>query len=107
MENNQKTVKATPTTPVYAMFDIIEQGEKQTIAGSIGFKDQFGMERMARCVGEKGILNIGQHVLAIFAGQIDIIEPDDETKAKLAAQDIEETKQAVETKAIKPEGSIQ
>jgi len=108
MENKTKlkTVKAIPTSPVFAMFDLMKVGDKQAIVGSIGFKDQFGMERMAKTAGLKGIKNLGKHIVAIFAGQIDVIEPDEDTKAKLAAQDIAETKQAVEAKEVKPEGEI-
>jgi len=101
-----KSVKAIPSSPVFAMFDLQTVGDKQIIVGSIGFKDQFGMERMAKCGGEKGVKQLGKHIVAIFAGQIDIIEPDEETKAKIAAQDVEATKQAVEAKEVKPEGEI-
>jgi hypothetical protein len=79
-----KMVKATPTSPVFAMFDLVELEGKQVITGSIGFVDQFGMERMAKTGTDKGVLNLGNHILAIYAGQVDIAEPDEETKAKLA-----------------------
>lgn len=101
-----KTVKAVPTSPIYAQFDLIEVDGKQVIVGALGFRDQFGMERMAKTAGEKGINNIGQHIVAIFSGQIDVIEPDEETKAKLAAESIAETKQAVVEGEIKPEGEV-
>ena len=93
MENQEtkaptgKTVKAVPSSPIYAMFDVAKVEGKDVIIGSIGFRDQFGMERMAKTAGEKGVMNLGKQVLAIFYGQVDIIEPDDETKAKIAAED--------------------
>jgi hypothetical protein len=92
MENQEskspalKTVKAIAASPVYAMFDIVKVDGKDVVTGSIGFVDQFGMERLARTAGERGVLNLGKHVLAIFNGHIDILEPDDATKAKLAEQ---------------------
>jgi hypothetical protein len=79
-----KTVKAMPTSPVYAVFDIVEIDGKQVVTGSIGFVDQFGMERMAKTATDKGVLNLGKHILAIFHGNIDVVEPDEETKKKLA-----------------------
>lgn len=106
MENKPNTVKAIPTSPVFAQFDLVEVDGKQTIVGVMGFKDQFGMERMAKTAGEKGIQNIGKHIVAIFANQIDIIEPDDATKAKLLAEGVTETKQGVQQGGIKPEGSL-
>lgn len=98
-----KTVKAVASSPIYAMFDLIEVEGKQVVTGSIGFKDQFGMDRMARCAGEKGVLNLGKHILAIYNGQIDVIEPDDATKAELLKQAVNETKEAVKAGEIKPE----
>ncbi len=92
----RKTVKAIATSPVYAIFDIVELDGKKVITGSIGFVDQFGMERMAKTAGEKGVVNLGKHVLAIFSEQVDVVEPDDETKAKLAEKLKE---QAAEEKA--------
>jgi len=105
-EQKIKTVKAVPTTPIYAMFDLVEIEGKQVIAGSIGFKDQFGMERMAKTAGEKGVVDLGKHIVAIFAGQIDVAEPDDETKAKLAAMAAEEAKAQVVAQELKPEGVV-
>ncbi len=90
-----KTVKAVPSSPVYAMFDLAKIDGKDIVVGSIGFRDQFGMERMAKTAGEKGVMNLGKQVLAIFYGRVDVIEPDDETKAKIAAED---AKIASETK---------
>ncbi len=81
-----KVVKAIPTSPITAQFDIIELEGKQVVVGALGFVDQFGMERMAKTSSEQGILNIGKQVLAIFGGAVDITEPDEETKAKLADQ---------------------
>lgn len=79
-----KLVKAMPTSPIYAMFDLVEIGGKQVISGSIGFVDQFGMERMAKTGTDKGVLALGKHILAIYAGQVDIAEPDDATKEQLS-----------------------
>lgn len=93
-----KLVKAMPTSPISAQFDIIKVGDKDTVVGAIGFIDQFGMERMAKTVGETGVLNLGKHILAILAGQIDITEPSEADKARLAAQlkeKVDETKEAV------------
>lgn len=103
MENTEqkptaKLVKAVAASPVYAIFDIVKMDGKDVVTGSIGFVDQFGMERMAKTAGEKGVLNLGKHVLAIFNGHIDVTEPDEETKAKLAAQlkeKVEETKETI------------
>lgn len=107
MENKPNTVKAIPSSPVYCVFDLIEVEGKQMIKGSLGFKDQFGMERMAQCAGEKGIMDVGKHVVAIFAHQIDIIEPDEETKAAILAQETALAKQGVADGTIKPEGKIE
>jgi hypothetical protein len=99
MENSEtpvgKTVKAVAASPVYAMFDIVKLEGKDVVTGSIGFVDQFGVERLAKTAGEKGVLNLGKHVLAIFNGQVDVIEPDEETKQKIADQlnkEVQETK---------------
>lgn len=80
-----KTVKAIPSSPIYAMFDIVEFEGKQLVQGQIGFMDQFGMERTAKTGTDLGVLNLGKHILAIFQGQVDIAEPDEETKKQLAA----------------------
>ncbi len=110
MENTekpaQKTVKLTPTSQVYAVFDLIEVEGKQMIAGSIGFKDQFHMERMARTAGEKGIRNLGEHIVAIYAGQIDGLEPDEDTKAALLAQFNEENKASLAAGELQPSGEV-
>lgn len=78
------TVKAIPTSPVMASFDIVEVEGKQVIVGQVGFIDQFGMERIAKTGTDLGVMNLGKHVLAIFQGLVDIIEPDEETKKQLA-----------------------
>jgi hypothetical protein len=102
-----KTVKAIPSSPIYAMFDLVEIEGKQMVTGSIGFKDQWGMERMARAAGAQGIENFGKHVLAIYAGQVDIIEPDDATKAQLTQALADEAKAQVVAGELKPEGVIE
>ncbi len=99
----QKVVKAMPSSPIYAMFDLVEIEGKQVIVGSIGFKDQWGMDRMAKAAGEQGIENFGKHILAIYAGQVDIVEPDDETKAKLMEASAAEAKAQVVSGELKPE----
>jgi hypothetical protein len=81
-----KLVKAMPTSPVHAVFDIIELEGKQMVVGSIGFTDQFGMDRMMKTASEKGIINIGSQIMAIFAGQSMITEPNEEDKKKLAEE---------------------
>ncbi len=101
-----KTVKAIPSSPIYAMFDLVEVEGKQMVVGSIGFKDQWGMERMAKAAGATGIENFGKHVLAIYAGQVDIIEPSDEDKAKFTQLMAEEAKVQVAAGELKPEGSV-
>lgn len=111
MENKEperpapKTVKAIASSPVYAIFDVVKLEGKDVVTGSIGFVDQFGMERMAKTAGEKGVLNLGKHVLAIFGGAVEVIEPDEETKAKLAAnlqKQVSEAKQEVANAYEKP-----
>lgn len=108
MENQDsklKTVKAIAASPVYAIFDIVKLEGKDVVTGSIGFVDQFGMERMAKTAGEKGVLNLGAHVLAIFGGLVDVVEPDEETKAKLAEklkEDLAEAKDKVVSFESKP-----
>lgn len=82
-----KIVKALPTSPVHAVFDIIELEGKQVVVGSLGFVDQFGMERMAKTASREGILNIGKQIMAIFGGMVDVAEPDEETKQKLLDED--------------------
>lgn len=79
-----KTVKAIPTSAVHAQFDIVELEGKQVVTGVLGFIDQFGMERMVKTGTDKGVLEVGKMILAIFHGMVDITEPDEETKAKYA-----------------------
>ena len=82
MENQEerKTVNAIATSPVTAEFDIVEIGEKksQVVRGIVRFTDQFGIERAMDTMSERGIRNIGQIVLEIFAGNMKVIPPADQ-----------------------------
>lgn len=92
--NGPKIVKAVPSSPIYAVFDLVEIEGKQVIVGQVTFRDQFGLDRTAKTGTEKGVLNLGVHILAILNGQVDITEPNEEDKKRLAENLLAEAAQA-------------
>ncbi len=90
-----KLVKALPSSPIHAVFDIIELEGKQVVVCSLGFTDQFGMDRMNKSASMAQILGIGQRVMDIFEGKIDITEPSEEDQKRLLELRAKEQKEEV------------